>query len=61
MTIDIDDIMKVEDELEINLSEEERRKVLDEFYERVSDETYRYEVWSDIVEGIIWEFKFNTK
>lgn len=61
MTIDIDDIMKVEDELEINLSEEERQKVLDEFYERVSDETYRYEVWSDIVEGIIWEFKFNTK
>ena len=53
MKVELGDIMKVEDDLNIHLSETQREQVLNEYYERVGD--FPNELWCDIVEDLIYE------
>jgi hypothetical protein len=54
MKIQLDDIMKVEDELSIQLTDEQRTEVLNQYYQLDSDNKI-YQPWSDVVENLILE------
>ena len=54
MKIQLDDIMKVEDELSIQLTDEQRMEVLNQYYQLDSDNKI-YQPWSDVVENLILE------
>jgi|APGre2960657373_1045057.scaffolds.fasta_scaffold101975_1 hypothetical protein len=54
MKIQLDDIMKVEDELSIQLTDEQRIEVLNQYYQLDSDNKI-YQPWSDVVENLILE------
>ena len=56
MNIQLDDIMKVEDELNIQLTEAQRTDVLNEYYELICENKI-YEPWMEIVENIILDLK----
>lgn len=56
MKIQLDDIMKVEDELNIQLTEAQRTDVLNEYNELICENKI-YDPWMDIVENIILDFK----
>jgi hypothetical protein len=54
MQVRLDDIMKVEDELGVHLTEAQRTDVLNEYYELDSNNKI-YQPWSDVVENLILE------
>ena len=60
MNIQLGDIMKVEDDLNIHLTEQERKDILDNYYVEVQSEQNKFEIWSDIVENLIYQIKSNN-
>jgi hypothetical protein len=60
MNIQLDDIMKVEDELGVELTESQRTEVLNEYYETIGDEQNKYEPWFSVVENIIYQIQNNN-
>jgi hypothetical protein len=54
MQVRLDDIMKVEGELGVHLTEAQRTDVLNEYYELDSNNKI-YQPWSDVVENLILE------
>jgi hypothetical protein len=54
MQIQLDDIMKVEDELGVELTEVQRTEILNQYYQLDSDNKI-YQPWSDVVENLILE------